>query len=72
MPEGKPGEYYMLKDEVWAQAGMEPQGFLCIGCLETRLGRELTAADFKDARINEPDARTMTPRLLGRLARRQG
>jgi hypothetical protein len=49
------GEWYMVKDEVWAAAW--PKGskreFLCIGCLETRLGRRLTSDDFTDATINE-------------------
>ena len=28
---------YMVRDEVWAKAGMMGCGFLCLGCLETRL-----------------------------------
>lgn len=37
----------MVWDEVWAEAGMAPHGGkLCVGCLETRLGRELTCEDF--------------------------
>ena len=32
-------EYYMVHDELWAAAGMEPAGgMLCVGCLEQRLG----------------------------------
>ena len=45
-------EYYMLTDEVWDQACPEGKGMLCIGCLEARLGRELTARDFTDAPVN--------------------
>jgi len=70
MPEDQPGEYYMLENEIWAATGMGQDGYLCIGCAETSLGRELAADDFKDARVNEPNPRTMTPRLLGRLGRR--
>jgi hypothetical protein len=44
-------ECYMVHDHLWAAAGMR-QGFLCIGCLETRLGRQLVAGDFKDVPIN--------------------
>jgi hypothetical protein len=48
-------EYYMVHDKVWSTAGMKKDGgFLCIGCLENRLGRELTAADFTSAPVNNP------------------
>jgi hypothetical protein len=40
-------EVYMVHKAVWQKAGMEPWGgCLCIGCLEKRLGRRLTAKDF--------------------------
>ena len=40
-------EYYMVKDDIWEEAGMENgTGDLCINCLEDRLGRELTYKDF--------------------------
>ena len=40
-------EVYTVKPAVWKAAGMEPMdGCLCIGCLEQRLGRTLTARDF--------------------------
>lgn len=43
----KGAEYYMVSDEVWSKAGMGARsGMLCIGCLETRLGRPLNALDF--------------------------
>jgi hypothetical protein len=68
-------EYYMVDDRVWEDAGMEHHGFLCIGCLETRLGRRLNRADFTDADINSLDARWKryawwwrTPRLADRLS----
>lgn len=78
------GEYYMVRDEVWAAAWAGRRvncgcgalgtvgGFqcvfefnemsrrrceacevLCIGCLEQRLGRTLTRADFVDCRLND-------------------
>lgn len=45
-------EYYMVTDEVWQTAWPEDRGMLCIGCLEERLSRKLTAEDFTDAPIN--------------------
>ena len=39
-------EWYFVQDRVWAAAGMGKRGFLCIGCLELRLGRSLCADDF--------------------------
>src|SRR5438552_1710134 len=56
----KPGtfEQFVVKDHVWAAAGMTPGkvdpktyelvggGFLCVGCIESRLGRRLTIDDF--------------------------
>ena len=75
-------EDYTVHDEVWLAAGMahHPEGedaadefkeYLCIGCLEKRLGRELTAADFTGALINH-DRELYTPRLRDRLSRGRG
>jgi hypothetical protein len=70
-------EWYTVTDAVWAAAGMNPHlvpGFnehieiLCVGCLETRLGRELTVADFTFAPLNGPRLFD-TPRLAERKAR---
>lgn len=47
-----PTEYYMVNDEVWYTAVPEGKGMLCIGCLESRLGRSLNQNDFTDALIN--------------------
>jgi hypothetical protein len=65
---GRPGngdwEWYMVHNDVWAKAGMQ-DGFLCIGCLEQRLGRPLTGADFiPEPPINQPKSDFDTPRLL--------
>jgi hypothetical protein len=70
-------EQFMVTAEVWAAAGMparvarafnESDGdFLCVGCIERRLGRSLVPADFIDALINEPDPWD-TPRLAARKA----
>src|ERR1700687_308344 len=40
-------EYYMVRDELWAAAGMHPNGgMLCLADLERRIGRLLTVDDF--------------------------
>jgi hypothetical protein len=47
-------EFYMVQDSVWKRARMEPcGGFLCIGCLEKRIGRRLRARDFTDCPLND-------------------
>jgi hypothetical protein len=61
------GEWCLLKNFVWEQAWpktgqkssrakMPMKHFLCVGCLEKRIGRKLTRADF-DLRSthNKPD-----------------
>jgi hypothetical protein len=48
----------MLHKEVWeAAAGVGFPGprFLCVGCVEARLGRRLTPVDFADVPLNDPD-----------------
>lgn len=46
-------EYYMVHDDIWRSvAGDSLEGMLCIGCLEDRLGRRLTAEDFTDCILN--------------------
>lgn len=44
-------EYYAVTDEVW-KAGKGRRHVLCIGCLETRIGRKLKGADFPMLSIN--------------------
>jgi hypothetical protein len=47
----------MVHDHVWERAGTAPYGgYLCIGCLEKRLGRTLCADDFESASINRPNS----------------
>lgn len=60
-------EWYVLRDEVWRQA-VGPQdkpysggGILCIGCVETRIGRQLVLEDF------DPEVALNTFNLLGDL-----
>lgn len=45
-------EYYMVQAAVWREAHPKRRGMLCIGCLETRLGRRLKPEDFTSAPIN--------------------
>jgi hypothetical protein len=58
----------MVRDDVWTAAGIR-DGFLCVGCLERRLGRSLAPDDFPDLPINEPGDPWDTPRLAARKAR---
>jgi len=74
---GRPPEWYMVRDDVWAAAGMPVYAvrtgtlteILCTGCLEARLGRELTAAGFTSSEDGDPARTRMTPRLADRVAR---
>jgi hypothetical protein len=86
LPAGYPdrAEYYMVTDAIWTEAGMiidaVPEAcdqYLCIACLEARIGRRLVAGDFpRDIPINDAshvdDPRYAytwrTPRLASRLA----
>ena len=55
-------EWYMVRDHLWPR----DCEYLCVGCLEARLGRELRPADFASVPVNRPSPR-MTPRLRNRL-----
>lgn len=59
-------EYYMLDSDVWEAVADEHDRYLCIGCLEQRMGRQLTPDDFQDVPINQPD-HGKTERLISRL-----
>lgn len=58
-------EYYAVQPDLWRRYGVE--GMLCIGCLEIRLGRKLTPADFIDAEINRDSFDRKSERLRDRL-----
>ncbi len=61
-------EYYMVSDKVWnsvCEAGM-----LCIGCLETRVGRELNKDDFTECPLNSDNLLGASERLKDRLTRK--
>jgi hypothetical protein len=64
---GKIGEFYFIKTNIWLEVVNGINGMLCIGCLETRLGRELTSSDFTDAYINSPTYGSKSQRLMERL-----
>jgi hypothetical protein len=51
---GWEGDWFMVKDRVWQLGQHEGKcRFLCVGCLENRIGRRLTAGDFRrSARVN--------------------
>lgn len=58
---------YMVKGDVWSLAGLRPHdGWMCIPCLQARLGRPLTGADFPALPMNRPGRDDDTP-LLARL-----
>ena len=46
------GEHYLVHDAVWFEATPDAEGWLCIGCLEARLGRRLIPADFQPINLN--------------------
>ncbi len=50
----------MVREEVWSAVGGDD--YLCVGCLERRLGRELCAEDFAELEVNQPSLAD-TPRL---------
>jgi hypothetical protein len=72
-------EHYIVKNDVWQKAGMpsgktNPDtlaivgggGFLCVGCIEKRLGRLLTIDDFPPMTHWLLRECQNTPRLLSR------
>jgi hypothetical protein len=82
---GPIGEWCMLKNTVWEKvwpgtcqtsvhAPMPMKHNLCIGCIEKRLGRRLTRADFdlrsKHNRLNADRQFPMSQRLRKRLVSR--
>jgi hypothetical protein len=40
-------EYYMVRTALWRLHGVGRK-MLCVGCLESRMGRQLAPEDFKD------------------------
>jgi hypothetical protein len=60
-------EWYLVQDDLWARTGIS-KGFLCIGCLEQRIGRQLRPDDFSTSPVNDPhpfDTRRLGARKAG-------
>jgi hypothetical protein len=50
-------EWYHVRDEVWEAAQKHgPVRFLCVGCLEQRIGRRLVPGDFDALPIDKPSS----------------
>lgn len=62
-------EFYVVLDDIWEAADAPERGYLCIGCLERRLGRELDSADFADVPLNSFDAQYSQKAFWHRSAR---
>jgi hypothetical protein len=64
------GDWYMVRDEVWAATGLGPgDGVLCLADLRRRLGRPLRLDDFgDDLPINYEDFNA----ALGEAVQRKG
>jgi hypothetical protein len=66
-------EFYMVHDHIWDVAvpvqSDRDNRVLCVGCLETRIGRELSADDFTDAPVNRSGY--YSNRLFHRLTSRK-
>lgn len=65
-----PGEYYMIHDTLWSSANFnygDSDGMLCIGCVETNIGRRLTRSDFPSCPVNEISDWFRSDRLKDRL-----
>lgn len=58
------GEYYMVTHNIWGRYGAG-DGMLCIGCLETRMGRKLDKYDFMNVPVNYLGRRSK--RMIDRL-----
>ena len=48
------GEVFSLRHEIRTTAIPNGNGFLCVGCAEARLKRQLRPADFTEAAMNHP------------------
>lgn len=62
-------EDYTVTADVWLTAHPMDDGSLCIGCLEERLGRQLTTNDFVKAGINYPQEGFTSARMIDRVGK---
>jgi hypothetical protein len=70
----RPFEMYAVTDEVWCSAVPAEENrhmdfFLCVACLEDRLGRELVGDDFPAYPMNDDPDRPCSTRLHDRRSR---
>lgn len=66
---GKIHEHYFIVTDLWLSVVGSKNGMLCVGCLESRIGRLLTKFDFPDVTINNPKYEAKSQRLMDRLCR---
>jgi hypothetical protein len=64
---GKIGEHYLIHTDLWLKLTGSFIGMLCIGCLESRLGRKLNSKDFPNVYINDLKFGSRSSRLFDRL-----
>lgn len=60
-------EHYFVNTELWLAAVGSKVGMLDVSCLEERIGRRLTPADFPAVHINDPRRNDMSELLLSRV-----
>lgn len=62
-------EYYMLTNEIWKEITTRKtvRQMLCIGCVEEKLSRQLTPADFAEVPLNYMPEFPRSERLQNRL-----
>ena len=61
-------EHFYLLDEIWYLVHDSKDGMLCINCIEEKLERKLTKADFTDCFINKINYGNKSVALIERLS----
>lgn len=64
---GKIHEHYFIHTQTWMRVVGSISGMLCVGCLESRLGRKLNPDDFPNVTINNVKYEAKSERLLSRI-----
>jgi len=60
--------HYKVKSELWLTVANSSE-FLCIKCLESRLGRELSPNDFTNESVNQRHFGRKSATLVNRLSK---
>lgn len=62
-------EYYMVQPALWKRHVPEDKNnsMLCLGCLESRMDRQLVLDDFTDCPLNDKEYGNKSNRFLNRL-----